>query len=175
MEVWKFVFAIIGCLILITGFIITITNMIKARKKEIADAIEELRQEAEKELNERAGRIEVKLDEVRFDLAELKNKVSGLETKTDLFWRCIESNVGNILKSFPSNLPKDVLLTKMIERKLSLEEAETLREILDNEMNAEENTSLRFAYILALAGLAQTIHDKRKDTVKNELLSDDCK
>lgn len=93
------------------------------------------------------------------DIGEIKSKISSLETKTELFWRCIEGKVVDMLKTYPTNIDKDVLLDKFKENSLTIEEAERLRTALNCEIQNTQDKQL--AYILALARLEQIIYDLR--------------
>lgn len=101
------------------------------------------------------------------DIGELRTKISSLETKTELFWRCIEGKVVDMLKTYPTDLDKDVLLDKLSEKSLTLREAEELRTILNCELERADNN--QFAYILALGRIEQLIYDlrDRNDSANN--------
>ena len=96
---------------------------------------------------------------IQKDMSLILSRLTNLEVKTDLFWRCIENKVVNTLKSFPTHLDKDILLDKLLERVLTIQEAETLRTILDCEM--KNNVEQSFAYVLILARVEQIIYDLR--------------
>jgi len=90
-------------------------------------------------------------------LLDLSTRITTVETKIELFWRCVEGKMVEILKSYPTNLLKDVLLDKFKEKSLNLGEAEQLRTILDCELvNASEK---KFAYIMILGRLEQVIYN----------------
>lgn len=90
-------------------------------------------------------------------IGALRDRVMSLETKMDLFWKVIEQNVTRIIKDYPTNLKKDVLLDKMAKRELSLDEAYLLRTILHGEIDAGERETL--AHILVLGRIEQIISD----------------
>jgi len=98
------------------------------------------------------------------EIADLRSKMSSLETKTELFWRCIEGRVVEMLKSYPTNLNKDVLLDKLSDNSLTLREAEELRTILGCEL--DKAVDKQFAYVLALGLIEQKIYDLRDLDVK---------
>jgi hypothetical protein len=102
----------------------------------------------------------VKEDSTR-DLIETNSKLDKMCVKTDLFWQIIEGKVVNVLKSFPTDLGKDILLDKLIEKSLTLPEAEKLRTTLDGEMQLTKDNL--FAYVLILARLEQLIYDLRNE------------
>jgi hypothetical protein len=102
----------------------------------------------------------VKEDSTR-DLIETNSKLDKMCVKTDLFWQIIEGKVVNVLKSFPTDLGKDILLDKLIEKSLTLPEAEKLRTTLDGEMQLTKDNL--FAYVLVLARLEQLIYDLRNE------------
>lgn len=93
----------------------------------------------------------------------IQERIARLETKTELFWKCVEGNVLNILKSYPSNIGKDVLIDKMIHSELTLGEAQTLRMILKEEIKGTAN--LDWAYTLALGRLEQVIFELMRKKV----------
>lgn len=99
------------------------------------------------------------------EIQDLSISIADIRVKVDLTWKCIEGKVIDLLKTFPTQLDKDILLDKMKEISLSLEDAERLRTLLDCELiNAKDN---KFIYILILARLEQIIYDLRKDQVVN--------
>jgi hypothetical protein len=85
-------------------------------------------------------------------------RVKSLEVKTELFWKCVEGGVVNMLKSYPTNIHKDVLLDKMIHNELTLDDAQQLRTILTEEMKVDDKGHA-LAHILALGRLEQIIFD----------------
>jgi hypothetical protein len=92
-------------------------------------------------------------------ITRILERLTRIETKTDLFWKCVESGVVTMLKTYPSKVAKDVLLDKMVHNELALQEAQELRTILCEEMKPKENGAERLAYVLALARLEQIIFD----------------
>ena len=93
-------------------------------------------------------------------ISGMKERISRLETKMELFWKAIENNVSALLKTFPTNINKDVLLDKLSNGELSMEEAQTLRTILIGEMEKFKNKKI--AYILMLARIEQLIYEFKK-------------
>lgn len=93
-----------------------------------------------------------------FCIAKIQERLAALETKTDLFWKGVEHMVIPMLKSFPTDIGKDVLLDKMLHNELTLADAQTLRLILTEEFTGNGDKSL--IYILALGRLEQIIFDK---------------
>lgn len=92
-------------------------------------------------------------------LSGIKERLGRLEVKMDLFWRVIETNVSDMLKSYPTNMEKDILLDKFSRRELNLKEAERLRTILICEMKKEENPAHKLAFVLILTGIEKTLVD----------------
>jgi hypothetical protein len=92
-------------------------------------------------------------------LLDLSTRITTVETKIELFWRCVEGKMVEILKSYPTNLLKDVLLDKFREKSLNLGEAEQLRTILDCEL--VNSSGKKFAYIMILGRLEQVIYNLR--------------
>lgn len=168
-KIWIAIFvSIVGMIISIYGsYLNTLKRReekLKAdedRKREIQIAIEEVRKHAD----DSYMRTENNIKEIRAGIADMKMQIMEQRTKIELFWRCIEVNVGSLLKSFPTNIDKDLLLTKMIEQKLTLPEAEQLKEILIGEMEVkkQQDKSLIIAYVIAIAGLTRTIYDLERD------------
>jgi hypothetical protein len=96
-------------------------------------------------------------------LSQMKERISAVETKMDLFWNGVKDKVINLLKSYPTYIEKDVLLDKMAHDELTLDEAQKLRTILTAEMDSDPDKSTNsWAYVLALGWLAQLIHSKSR-------------
>jgi hypothetical protein len=97
-------------------------------------------------------------------LSGIKERVASLETKMDLFWKVVEGNMSQLLKSYPTNIRKDILLDKFSKAELNLGEAEELRTIMICEMNKTQK-SIKVqkgnivAYVLVIGRLDQVIHD----------------
>jgi hypothetical protein len=88
----------------------------------------------------------------------IKERLIALETKVDLFWTAIESRVIEMLKS-PNHLEKDELLDKLLHKEITLQEAQTLRTILNEELTHREemDNGMRLAYALMIGRLEQII------------------
>jgi len=94
-------------------------------------------------------------------IARILERLKDVETKVGLFWASIEKSIPALLKSYPTNVEKDVLLDKMVRTELTLDEAYRLRTILMEE--AQRDREKAVAYALAVARLEQIIYDlKRK-------------
>jgi hypothetical protein len=91
--------------------------------------------------------------------ANIPERLTKLETKTDLFWKVVEQSVGSMLKS-PTHTDKDVLLDKLAERSLTINDAERLRAILRDEIQTDKERAI--AYILILSRLEQIIYELRR-------------
>ena len=109
-------------------------------------------------------------------LENIKERLSALETKMDLFWKAIEGNVAHMLKTFPTNINKDILLDEFSKGELTLEEAQKLRTILMGEMEISDKSAIgnKLAYVLVIGRLEQVIHDLRnnhKKTIWQRFLS----
>jgi Flp pilus assembly protein TadB len=89
-------------------------------------------------------------------------RMTKLETKVDLFWKVVETNVGQLLKS-PTHALKDTLLDKLAHRELSIEEAELLRGILTDEMQLQGRNNGVVAYALIIARLEQILFELRHE------------
>ena len=94
---------------------------------------------------------------IKEEMGGINVKVSTLETKMELFWRCMENKVVDMIKTFPTNIKKDVLLDKLLTRDLILEEAMILKTILEGELKTVEKNAI--GYILVLSRLEQVIFD----------------
>jgi hypothetical protein len=90
-------------------------------------------------------------------LVGIQDRLARLETKTELFWKCVEGNMVALLKTYPTCIEKDVLLDKMQNDQLTKDEAFTLRTILSEEMKRDREKAI--AYILLIARLEQKIYD----------------
>ena len=98
-------------------------------------------------------------------LAGIKERITALETKMDLFWKAIESNVVQMLKTYPTNIRKDILLDKLSSAELNLDETYELRTIITGEMQTSKNE--RIAYVLLLASIEQRIYDYKTNNKKS--------
>jgi len=90
-------------------------------------------------------------------IVSIKERLSKLETKTELFWKCVENGVVKMLKTYPTEMEKDVLLDQMQHNELTLKTAQELRVILTAESESSKNNTL--IYVLALGRLEQIIFD----------------
>ncbi len=86
----------------------------------------------------------------------IETRFGTLETKMDLFWSFVRANVPQLLKTYPTDIDKDLLLDKMIHNELTLEDATKLRLILTEEMKTKDKKEA-IVYILALGSLEQII------------------
>jgi hypothetical protein len=99
-------------------------------------------------------------------IVKIKEDIADLKAVVNLFRKGLESKVADMLKSYPSNLGKDVLLEKYKLGELNLDEAETLRTILIEELKSNTNPPKEAVYALALATLEPLIYDLRKRRIK---------
>lgn len=97
-------------------------------------------------------------------VSHILERLTRLETQVGLFWGSLEKSIPPMLKSYPTNVAKDVLLDKMANTELTLDEAYVLRTILIEEAKAARENAI--AYALALARLAQIIDDLERKTCK---------
>lgn len=97
-------------------------------------------------------------------LSAIKERLVRLETKMELFWGTIETNVSKMLKTYPTNIRKDILLDKFANKELVRDEAFELRTILIGELEA---TGMKrqetLAYILVIARIDQIIPWLKKE------------
>ena len=103
-------------------------------------------------------------------LSKIKERLTSLETKTDLFWKIIEGNVVKLLKTYPTNIDKDILLDKLSNGELVITEAERLRTVLSSELeNTKKNNKL--AYILVVARLEILLTEIKNKKSKKSIMS----
>lgn len=104
---------------------------------------------------------------IKEQMAKMGERQARLEVKADLFWKTIEDNVVKLLKTYPSNVPKDVLLDMMVRGELSLENARLLRTILIEEnKNTIKNPQDPLAYALVLGRVEQIILEMGGKNIK---------
>jgi hypothetical protein len=96
------------------------------------------------------------------DTADILQRLTALETKVELWWGAVAKRAAEMLKDWPTNPSKDILIEKFIGQRLTKEEAEELRCILlEERKSARESVSL--AYTILLASLDTIVHgDCRK-------------
>ncbi len=94
--------------------------------------------------------------------AEITGRLIRLETQIDLYWKSVESVVIGALKTFPTDIGKDVLLDKLMHNELTLYEAERLRTILEEEMKQNNDYDKMWAYALSFQRLAKILVDLRE-------------
>lgn len=126
---------IVGMIIAILGTLITVYKMVSKSKEDI---------------NKQFGGIFKQL-------TKLKERVTRIETKTDLFWNWIEREMPRILKN-PGNSTKDSLLDKMCKNDITSKEVKELKGILEKELKEKDGTIV-IAYSLVLARLDQKIEE----------------
>lgn len=101
-------------------------------------------------------------------LANMKERISTLETKMELFWGTVEKNVGALLKTYPTNIGKDVLIDKMIDGVLTEEEARLLKTILIGEMD-NKSVEQRLPYVLVIGRLDSLLYVLKSQKEKKSL------
>jgi hypothetical protein len=94
-----------------------------------------------------------------------EKRMTSLETKVDLFWKVVETNVGQLLKS-PTHTEKDMLLDKLAHQELNIEEAEKLRSILTDEMQIKGRDNGTIAYALIIGRLEGLLYEMRMEKNK---------
>jgi hypothetical protein len=95
-------------------------------------------------------------------ITKMKEDIAAIKVKVDLYWKGIEDLVIERLKSYPSNIDKDVLLDKFKQREINLSEALTLRTILKEELRLNGDPAKEFAYVLALPLLETHIDELKR-------------
>lgn len=100
------------------------------------------------------------------DHTKVLERLACIETKLEIYWNMIDEKMLHLLKSYPTNLEKDMLLDRQLHNTLTLSEAERLRTIISCEFELEKNrkqdektTGLGIAYILELGRLEQIIFE----------------
>jgi hypothetical protein len=91
---------------------------------------------------------------------KVSERITKVETKVELFWKVVETNVGQLLKS-PTHVEKDMLLDKLAHRELNIKEAEQLRGILTDEMQLKGRDNGIIAYALIIGRLEQILYELR--------------
>ena len=97
-------------------------------------------------------------------IAKLKERLVRIETKVDVFWKAVEGRLVDMLHS-PHSPEVDVLLDKMKQGGLSLDEAIHLRNQLDMQYT-NANPHRNIALILVLGRLEQVIVELKPKSVK---------
>jgi hypothetical protein len=98
-------------------------------------------------------------------LGGMKERIAALETKMEIFWKAVGANVAQMLKSYPTNLRKDILLEKLSTKEITLDESYELRTILKGEMQLAEKE--RIGYVLLIAGIDVVIYDLKQTQRKS--------
>jgi hypothetical protein len=93
-------------------------------------------------------------------VVKISERMTKVEARTDLFWKVVENNVGQILKS-STHTEKDVLLDKLAHRELDTPEVEKLRGILTDEMQLLGRRPEVVGYALIIGRLEQLLLDLR--------------
>ncbi len=88
----------------------------------------------------------------------IRERLAKLETKTDLFWGMVESNVPKMLVH-PHSPRRDELLNKMGRTEFTTNEYKELIQELENDID-QEPKELRLAVILLLTNLKYKLSDK---------------
>lgn len=94
----------------------------------------------------------------QLNCSELKERIKGLEVKTDLFWKSIEKNLPNLLHS-PHTPEMDKLLEKMISDGLNKTESIDLKNMIKNEFEEGLSENKKIVAVLLMARLDQIIED----------------
>jgi hypothetical protein len=97
-------------------------------------------------------------------IAKLQERLASLETKMEIFWRAVGNHVSEMLKSYPTNIEKDILLEKLSSKEITIEEAFRLKTIIKGEMQSADKE--RLAYILLLAGIDVVIYEIKSNKRK---------
>lgn len=95
-------------------------------------------------------------------LSGIKERLTSLETKMELFWTAIQSRTIDILKS-SSNPRKDALLDKLQDGCCTNNECHELFDILTAELEEKElDDGKRLAYCMVLGLINQRLFDLEK-------------
>lgn len=92
-------------------------------------------------------------------LGDIKERLTSVETKMELFWTAIQSKTIDMLKS-PTNLVKDGLLDKLRNGDCTRDDCHTLYDMLIAEMKAKKPSDGKMlAYCIVLGRINQRLFD----------------
>jgi hypothetical protein len=97
-------------------------------------------------------------------LGGMKERIAALETKMEIFWQAVGANVAQMLKSYPTNIRKDILLEKLSTKEITLDESYELKTILKGEMQLADRE--RIGYVLLIAGIDVVIYELKQSKRK---------
>jgi len=97
-------------------------------------------------------------------IGDLKERIAKVETKTDLFWKVVETHITDIVKS-TVNYRKDDLLDGMKCGQLNSEEMVELRSILEEEFHTKKD-QYNLQRVLLIARLDQLTYGNQRDIVR---------
>ena len=125
-------------------------------------------------IKERVAKLESGSDDIKEVCKDIKfitdqvtingNRITSLETKTDLFWRVIQDGVITMLKH-PNCLDKDCLLDKLKDSTLTLDEAEKLKCLLKDDVTSKNTDAPSAVLALGLLEIELTVI---KERIKND-------
>ena len=92
-------------------------------------------------------------------LVQLRERLTAVETKIEVFWGVVTDNIKGLLKH-PTELRKDELLDKL--PKLNEFEAVELKEILKEDLHRANDKTDKLIYALVLARTEIIIHDLKQ-------------
>jgi hypothetical protein len=172
MELIKFVIIIILAVFSIIGSILMLIKYNADKRKELDNAILELRRHTDEEDKKLYDKIEKTQIEILSKLTILEQCQAKLQVQGDLWWDFVRHNVLDTLKTFPTLPDEDILIEDLKNDKISLEDAKLLRESFLSKMRNPDKQKDMWAYSQAIQLLNITIHKLREETVKNELSRD---
>jgi hypothetical protein len=148
-------------------------KMTEDNKKALQDSIGILREHADNALRDHCDKTEKVYAIMAQSISEINVRLSIIESKTELFWSNVEANLGKILKS-PTHYDKDILITKLTEKRINLDELNELKEIMLHEFEEKQisNTNAVITYTLYIAAINQRILDIERIISPNAPLND---
>ena len=138
---------LIAIFISIAGFLLSIYKQGQDNKENERQTLEREKQAQDKLVERETAR---------------EARMTKLETKVELFWNVVETNVGQLLKS-PVHVEKDLLLDKLAHHELNIPEAERLKAILTDEMQLAGRQNGLVAYALIIGRLEGLLYEMRAE------------
>lgn len=116
----QFFLSLAGVLVSVLSFIFAYFKYMASQARRIGKL-----EERSKDIDE----IKKKLDQVITNDEEKRERLKALEVKMELFWQAVQGSVINMLKH-PTTERKDVLLDKLADKTITINELEELKDLL---------------------------------------------
>ena len=100
---------------------------------------------------------DVPCKKMQSDIADIRDRIRAIEVKTELFWNAIEKEVINILHH-PSESERDILLEKLQDKTITLQEMERLKNILSDVVKKKKAKEEVISAVLLIGRLDQLIY-----------------